>query len=600
MPIRAASWEDRETLTWPLALPAGTATLRVTHTNHFWDDVAEEGAEVFLDRLDVLDAAGQLIRRVEFEILDPPVASWGRCGDTPRNPATGRADYFRLWSGWRQCAFRIDVEVPAAGVYTAEIVAWSIGYDERFRGGDGYAELGIVANGYEDGDVWYRDMRAPGFAGEEAPDTDNSVQWLAEKIVADERFAAATVRFWWPAIMGSEVAEPPGDEGDADFEGRLLAANAQGAEVERLAAGFRGGFHGGRRYNLKDLLTEIVLSKWFRADALEESDPLRAVALRDAGARRLLTPEELAAKTLALTGYQWGRHIRDHCWPRCDPRPNDLTSVYRLFYGGIDSDGITERARDMTSTMAGVAKRHAVRTSCAVVARELYLLPDAERRLFSGIDPFMQYEYGVEFGATFEIEAEHRDGEDYRTSWETVSLSGQLAAGARTARLAFLNEFWEPEPPHRGRHVRLDRLDVRDAAGRIVASHELENLEAPRDCNHSVGDHFALHCTGSGRRPHRGSRRRALHDRDRGAGRSCGRRTSPPARRRAGAGARGPRIRGGHTEQARRVARDAARRRGRSPFAGHGGGVPALRRGRRAPARHGRGLVQPLGLLLAG
>ena len=72
-----------------------------------------------------------------------------------------------------------------------------------------------------------------------ASNSDNSVQWLAKKIVADERFAEAAVKFWWPAIMGSEVAEPPEDEGDADFEGLLLAANAQGAEVERLARGFR-------------------------------------------------------------------------------------------------------------------------------------------------------------------------------------------------------------------------------------------------------------------------------------------------------------------------------------------------------------------------
>ena len=36
--------------------------------------------------------------------------------------------------------------------------------------------------------------------------------------------------------------------------------------------------------------------------------------------------------------------------------------------------------------MAGVAELHAAIVSCAVVARELYLLPDAERRLFAGID----------------------------------------------------------------------------------------------------------------------------------------------------------------------------------------------------------------------
>ena len=42
-----------------------------------------------------------------------------------------------------------------------------------------------------------------------APNSENSVQWLARKIVADDRFAEAEVEFWWPAIMGNEVAETP-------------------------------------------------------------------------------------------------------------------------------------------------------------------------------------------------------------------------------------------------------------------------------------------------------------------------------------------------------------------------------------------------------
>ena len=135
-----------------------------------------------------------------------------------------------------------------------------------------------MVNGYEEGDVWYRDMRTPGFDGAAAPDTDNSVQWLARRIVADSRFAEAAVRFWWPAIMGSEVAEFPEEQADADFEGRLLAASAQDAEVVRLASGFRRGFPGSSyRYNLKDLLVEIVLSKWFRADAVGDGDPVRRV-----------------------------------------------------------------------------------------------------------------------------------------------------------------------------------------------------------------------------------------------------------------------------------------------------------------------------------
>ena len=150
-----------------------------------------------------------------------------------------------------------------------------------------FARISVVANPYQHGDTWYRDMRSPGFGGEQALNPDNSVQWLAQKIVADDRFAEAAVKFWWPAIMGREVAEPPEEEEDADFEGLLLAAAAQGAEVERLARGFRRGFAGRAPYNLKDLLGEIVLSKWFRADWVDNANPILHIALRDAGARRL-------------------------------------------------------------------------------------------------------------------------------------------------------------------------------------------------------------------------------------------------------------------------------------------------------------------------
>ena len=384
--IEATSWQNRETLRWPLSLAAGTQTMKVTYPNHFWDEAARQGGVVYLDRLDLLDDQGRRVTTVEFEDVDVPVAHWGHyCGTPRRNTGSGSGDYLEMWAGWDTCALRIDVKAATAGVYTAEVTAWSDGYDERY-GDDGYATLGVTANAYEEGDTWYRDMRTSGFGGELAPKGVDSLQWLARKIVADPRFAEATVKFWWPAIMGSEVAEPPAEEGDAGFEGQLLAANAQGAEVQRLAEGFRQGFRFGAPYNLKDLLVETVLSKWFRADAMSYEDPVRAVALRDAGARRLLTPEELANKTAALTGSQWGRHIRTDCREDCAAQSHRLDGEFRLLYGGIDSDGITERARNVTSVMAGVAKRHAVKTSCPVALRELYLLPDEDRMLFAGFD----------------------------------------------------------------------------------------------------------------------------------------------------------------------------------------------------------------------
>ena len=384
--IQAESWAERRTLVWPVSLAAGVETLRVMFTNRYHYDGIGKHPNIWLDRLNVTDVDGQVVVSREFEDLEVPVNPWGSCGQVEHNPATGREDHFRLWGGGRDCAFHIDVEFPIAGFYDVEIVTWSNGYDERY-GNDGFARLSVTVttNEYQVGDTWYRDMRTPGFNGRQAPNADNSVQWLARQIVADPRFAEATVKFWWPALMGQEVTRPPEDEGDAGFEGQLLAATAQGAEVMHLADDFRRGFHGGRAYNLKDLLVEMVLSTWFRAAAVTDTDPVRRVALHGAGAMRLLTPEELARKTAAITGVQWGRRIP--IYPDEGRWPSALTQDYRLLYGGIDSDGVTERARDLTSVMAGVAKRHAVQVSCPVVLRELYLLPEAERRLFAGIDP---------------------------------------------------------------------------------------------------------------------------------------------------------------------------------------------------------------------
>ena len=483
LPIHADSWADRETWSWPLWLAAGTQTLRVVFTNPFYIESADVGGAVYLDRMNVRSARGRVLARQEFEDLGPPIRYFTSrpCGRERRNPS-GRYDHIKLWWGDAECAFFVEVEVASDGVYDVEIVAWADQYEQYPEGG--FPRLAVGVNAYREGDTWYRDMRAPGFSAELAPDPDNSVQWLAERIVADDRFAEATVEFWWPAIMGSEVAEPPEDEGDADFEGRLLAASAQGAEVKRLARGFRRGFHGGAPYNLKDLLVEIALSRWFRADAVETGHPVRQVALRAAGARRLLTPEELDRKTAAITGFQWGRTPRINRGAYRGQRTM-LTDEFRLLYGGIDSDGITDRARDITSVMAGVAERHAVQVSCPIVARELYLVPEEDRRLFAGID--RNVTPGLELSASFDVEA------GSRSEVETFSLRGSLTAGLKTVKLAFTNDYWEPTAD---RDIFIDRLDVHDAAGGAVDSVELEAIEPSGDCDGRNDNRFALYCGG--------------------------------------------------------------------------------------------------------
>ena len=352
-----------------------------------------------------------------------------------------------------------------------------------------YPQDGTVSP-YQRGDTWFRDMRTPGFGNETAPSAENSLQWLAEKIVADERFARGTVRFWWPAIMGVELVEPPTDSTDPDFNALLVASSAQAQEVEELSASFREGFGDGDPYNAKDLLVEMTLSPWFRAESVTGEDAVREVALRDAGVARLLTPEELAAKTNAVSGYVWGRRFQ-RPFGRRETRSklNDPQSNigYELLYGGIDSDGITERTSDMTPLMASVAQSHAAEVSCPIVRREFFYWPEDSRLLFNGVTEF-DTPYS-ESSAEFDVTAE---------TWETrqtVRFEVSLAAGTKTVRLAFTNNrvtVPEGSTEARGdRNLSLDRLEVRDSGGTTVFELELETLER-QNCGRARGEFFKM------------------------------------------------------------------------------------------------------------
>jgi len=156
---------------------------------------------------------------------------------------------------------------------------------------------------------------------------------------------------------------------------------------------------------------------------------------------------------------------------------------YALLYGGTDSDGITERANDFPSMMAGVAQSHALQSSGPIVLREFYLLPQEERRLFAGMDMYLSPV--TEFGDTFEIEA------GTRSEIEALRLEGQLTAGTIIISLAFLNDFGDEEGD---RDVLLDRLTVRRESEEIHQV-QMEDHEHPFDCHHI--EQNAFHLSGS-------------------------------------------------------------------------------------------------------
>ena len=237
---------------------------------------------------------------------------------------------------------------------------------------------------YMHGDTWYRDMRTPGFNGKTAPSNSNSLQWLSQQIIADERFARASVKFWWPAVMSEALARAPEDSSDANYQAKLLNFELQSAFVEELANGFRSGFNGGKPYNLKDLLVELVLSDWFRANGVS-SELLHDehIVLEGAGKARLLGPEELESKTRKLVGFAWGESFGNP-WA-ADGHWSMMQDSFMVYYGGIDSLGVTERADALNSLMSNVALAHAIAMACPSVLFD-FNRPRSERLLFKYVD----------------------------------------------------------------------------------------------------------------------------------------------------------------------------------------------------------------------
>jgi hypothetical protein len=111
-------------------------------------------------------------------------------------------------------------------------------------------------------------------------------------------------------------------------------------------------------HNFKLLVREIVLSPYFRA---KNSAPMTAemeMELSTFGTARLLTPEHLSRKIEATTGVRWRQR---------PGRPDYLLDQYRIFYGGIDSDLVTQRVTEPNGVMASLAQRMAYEVACSAV-----------------------------------------------------------------------------------------------------------------------------------------------------------------------------------------------------------------------------------------
>jgi hypothetical protein len=219
---------------------------------------------------------------------------------------------------------------------------------------------------------WHDDMFGPGLEGEDRPEQQRwrSLQWLGERIADDPRFATAMVEHVYYLLTGRRVLDPP-----QDIDSPLFAARRRAYVAQRdMIAGVTEAFVADQ-FNLKTAIKAMIRTPWYRADAVsaEELSAERIAELEDVGVVRLLSPEQLERKIIAVFGRPWGRLKKDY-------------TKIDILYGGIDSKQVTERMSDPSGAMGAIQNMMAHEVSCKNVALDFTTEPN-QRVLFPEIEP---------------------------------------------------------------------------------------------------------------------------------------------------------------------------------------------------------------------
>jgi hypothetical protein len=216
---------------------------------------------------------------------------------------------------------------------------------------------------------WFTDMFGPGREGQSMAKEDKwrALQWLGQETARDPRFAIAMVEHVYYFLFGRKVLVAPLDIDDPLFTPRRRAYMEQRREIHAIADRFTAS-----KFNLKTVFKAWAESPFYRVDGLAEvaRSPERKAELDDLGITRMLTPEQIERKVLAVFGQKWGRLESEE---------------YRILYGGIDSKAVTERMSDPSGAMGAIMRIMSNDVACRNVMLD-FTRPAAERRLFPAIE----------------------------------------------------------------------------------------------------------------------------------------------------------------------------------------------------------------------
>jgi hypothetical protein len=226
---------------------------------------------------------------------------------------------------------------------------------------------------------WFQEMWRPGFGESYLPfeQSNQGAAWLTKQIAADDRFAVATVINVYRGLTGHEPIQVLSVIPEV-YEQQVRAHDVQQNFFEDVALKFKAS-----NFDLRVVIQEIVKSSYFRAiNVPADWDDAKRAAYEGTGSGRLLTPEMLHRKVNAVLGRPWMDNDRSNLL---------ANNLYRILYGGIDSDGVVQRITSPNGIMANVQWRMANEMACRTTPHD-FVKPQEERTLFPFVDPTFQPE----------------------------------------------------------------------------------------------------------------------------------------------------------------------------------------------------------------
>jgi hypothetical protein len=224
---------------------------------------------------------------------------------------------------------------------------------------------------YKVGDNWFRDEKEPGYGVTPMPGgvTGNktALQWLGMQVANDPRFALGAVYFWYEGVFGRTPLKAPFDQTNPQYVGLNAAFTAQNDELKAIADRFKTD-QGHGAYNVKDLLVDLVMSKWFNAERVATLNAARSVELFDVGSSNLLPPSELNQKLMGIVGAGWTEFDNPY-------------AGFGLNYGDFDGVQRVNRAK-ATTMMQTVSIDRLVAVRTCTYAKTDFDKAQAQRLLF--------------------------------------------------------------------------------------------------------------------------------------------------------------------------------------------------------------------------